>query len=821
MASSRVSPSLWAVRRRRRARDRLAWFIWTGCKLLFRDHVVLNATHPKAALVLLNVFLLSFSGLLLQISMTRIFSIYLWYHYSFAVVSIALFGWGFGGLLIHFRYSKGGRDELSFTSALLLILGASIPLYIIVLPFVPLSVVWFYLLSVVPFFIAGIGIAFLYSRFASLSDRLYFSDLGGASLACLVAEPVVLSIGIESSLMLLGVLIFSVALALSFQLKVKARAIVGLVGLTTLSIFVVANVQFSYVTIGNVSGKALHSLLANNPNLRVTRTMWNSYSRIDVVEGYGDQNHVLAEIFIDADASTEVLKWNGSRLDLQDLPPSLDALPYHLVNSSRSLIVGPGGGKDILYAIAGGSAQVVGVELNPLIVQAVNDFGSQVGNIYSNHPNISLFVDEGRSFIERSNAEYDIISLTLVDTWASIYGGGYALAENYLYTKEAFLDYINHLSDNGVLMMVRWSSEIPKLVSTATEAYRSLGLEKAQTRARMAVIFNDIGLNRTKALFVLKKTPFTFEEAAILDGRVAALGGSYWAFLPPRGAGDPEPYASFFNNSITNEQFYSSFDSMVKPVTDDCPYHFNFEFGIPSTLSGLLALSLLLTCGFILMPVAAAIVKHRASSVDKISRAACSSLLLVSLLGIGYIMIEIVMMQRFILFLGYPTRAISVILFSLLLSSGTGSLASGRLIQKKDHLISGMMTALLLVVAVTCLYGIYLNVIFDALISQDALVRIAISVVLLFPLGFFMGIPFPSTLRLVSEHSATSKHVSWLWAVNGAMSVLGSTVTTVVSMLSGFSVAMLMGACIYGAALVTVGLSMRLSRPLNVEDISR
>lgn len=761
--------------------------------------------YSKTSLALLSVFLLSFFGLLLQIGMTRIFSIYLWYHYSFAVVSIALFGWGFGGLLIHFRYSRSKHDPLRFTSALLLILGVSAPLYIAVLPFVPLSVVWFYLLSVFPFFIAGIGIAFVYSRFAYLSDKLYFSDLCGASIACIVAEPIILFLGIESTVIFLGVVMFLVFLVISLLHRAKIRIAAGFAGLAIVTMLLVANVQFSFVTIGNVPGKDLYDLLAKNADLKVVQTTWNSFSRIDVVEGYSDRSRTLSSIYIDADASTEVLKWNGSRSDLNDLNTSLDILPYCLVNSNNTLVVGPGGGKDILFALAGGSAKVVGVELNPLIVQVVNEYGSKAGNIYLNQSDINIVVDEGRSFIRRSNVKYDVISLTLVDTWAALYGGGYALAENYLYTKEAFVDYINHLSDNGVLMMIRWPSEIPKLVSTATEAYLSLGEEKAEIRARMSVIFNDIGSNRTKALFILKKLPFTLPEANNLNDHVTSLGASYRASYIPYVIDDVEPYKSFFNNSITSDQFYSSFSFMVKAVTDDSPYHFNFEFGIPKTLSNLLSLSLLLTCAFIVVPTVVAMIKHRTSGDNRISKTTYLSILLVSLLGIGYIMIEITMMQRFILFLGYPTRALSVILFSLLLSSGMGSLTSGRFIHK-DRLISGMMIALLLVVVVTCSYAVYLNSVFNALISQDSTIRIAASVLLLFPLGFFMGIPFPSTLRLMSNDPITNTQVPWLWGINGATSVLGSIVTTVIGMLNGYSLAMLLSACVYGLALLTVWL---------------
>jgi hypothetical protein len=757
------------------------------------------------SLVFVSVFLSSFLGLMLQISLTRIFSTTIWYHYTFVAVSIALFGWGLGGIALHFLKERVQRSELDFLVVLLFILSVFLPICLLVyswIPAYPSSIPIYFLVSLIPFFLAGSCLAFLYNRFTESASKLYFADLVGASVACLLADPGLSAFGPESIILFLGVLAAVSALLLSLLTRKRKLITLGLVGLLVLATVFCGNLENPFLNISNAPTKEMYTTLESNSNLKKVLTEWNSLSRIDVLEGYG--GNVLATIYIDADASTEVIRWDGNVDSLQYMKQSMDILPYNLVNNPKTLVIGPGGGKDVLYALAGGSSQITAVELNPIIVEVVRDYGAKAGNIYSAVPNVSVCIDEGRSFVRRSSGRYDVITLTLVDSWAAISAGGYALAENYLYTKEAFMDYLNHLTDQGMLVMVRWQSEIPRLVSTFVEASRSFGEGAQGIGNRLAIVLNELEPGKVRALLIMKKLPFSQTEAENLATEVASLGSSYTAYYIPYVNDTIEPYHSLFNGSLTVGQFQSSFSYRVDAVTDDSPYYFNFEPGVPKILGQLLAFALLLSLGFVVFPLTVSHMKQwgKTGKKSRPSGNIVPFMVYFSMLGIGYMLLEIALMQKVILFLGYPTRALTVTLFSLLLASGVGSLISGRLAHDRKDLETNVLIACTLIIAIIVAYIFFLPVIISALLPESSFIRIIASGLLLFPLGFVMGIPFPSGLHVLGSESR--QNVSWMWGVNGATSVFGSVFATLGGILYGFNYVLVFGTIAYFIALASV-----------------
>jgi hypothetical protein len=467
-------------------------------------------------------------------------------------------------------------------------------------------------------------------------------------------------------------------------------------------------------------------------------------------------------------------------------------------------VIGPGGGKDVLYALVGGSSQITGVELNPIIVEVVKNYGAEAGNIYSSVPNVSVCVDEGRSFVRRSSDKYDVITLTLVDSWAAISAGGYTLAESYLYTKEAFTDYLNHLTDQGMLVMVRWQSEIPRLLSTVVEAFKSLGEDGQSVGNRLAIVLNELEPGKTRALLIVKKLPFSQIEAENLARKVAALGSSYTACYIPYVDDAIEPYHSLFNGSVTLSQFQSSFSYRVDAVADDSPYYFNFELGVPRILGQLLAFALLMGLGFVVVPLTLSHLKHRrkAGKKSKLGSNVAPFVLYFSMLGVGYMLLEIAFMQKFILFLGYPTRALTVTLFSLLLSSGIGSFISGHLAHDRKDLVKNILIACPLIIAIVVIHIFFLPVVIATLLPESSVVRIIATGFLLFPLGFVMGVPFPSGLHVLGIES--NQNVSWMWGVNGAASVFGSVLATLGGILNGFNYVLAFGTIAYFTAFASV-----------------
>jgi len=753
-------------------------------------------------LLLVSVFLVSFLGLMLQIGITRVFSTIIWYHYAFVAISIALFGWGLGGLALHFVSHKIHGKELSFITGCLLLLSVFMPFYLLSIAWIPAypsSTVIYFLVSLVPLFLAGICLALIYSRFTKSVSKLYFADLAGASFACVAGEPILYAFGAEATILLLGVLATIPSIVISLSSKKRRLLGLSLIVLVASSTVFTFNLQSSIFSVSNVPTKQMFRLIRDNSNLRIVSTKWNSFSRVDVVEGFNCDRQAL--IFIDADASTEVIRWDGNVDSLQYLKQSLGMLPYSLVKNPKSLIIGPGGGKDVLFAIAANSSKIVGVELNPIIVDIVRNYKEAVGNIYDNASRAEIHVDEGRSFVSRSSDRFDVIMLTLVDSWAAVYAGGYALAENYLYTKEAFGDYLNHLTDEGLLMMVRWKSEIPRLVSTAVAASGVQGQNLENVGQRIAIVLHELEPDKIEALFILKKTPFTQADAERLRDQTMALGSAYKAFYIPYTNDKAEPYHSLFNGSISSSQFDSSFNQRIDAVSDDSPFYFNFEYGVPSILGGLITLSSALSIAFIVIPFGLAFWKNnRRKEQTAFSSSAYSFIPFFSALGIGYMLIEIALIQKFILFLGYPTRALATTLFSLLLSSGIGSFVSGHLAHTPRSPIKNVLVSSSMVITVITIYAFLLPSLLVALLPESTLIRMLTVAALLFPLGFFMGIPFPSGLHILNTR--LHQNISWMWAVNGAASVLGSVLATVTAILYGFSYALVFGAAAYFIALV-------------------
>ncbi|KPV62876.1 MAG: spermidine synthase [Candidatus Bathyarchaeota archaeon BA2] len=746
----------------------------------------------QLVMILIGVFLISFSGLMLEITLTRIFSTTIWYHYAFVAISVALFGWGLGGLFLHFRGQRFRQEALRISAIVALIFSLSISAYvwgILQFPLSPDYLPVYLIVSTVPFFFGGVCMALLFDHFTYLANKIYFGDLAGASFGCISVEPTLTLLGAESTVLMLGVTASVAGLFFSIASRKRGLIAISIIGLMVTSSIFVNNVQNQSISISNAPSKLMFRLLEANPELKLVLTKWNSFSRIDVVEGPFEND--VAHIFIDADATTEVLEWNGTVEDAQYLKQTIDFLPYYVVEEPKALIIGSGGGRDVIISLVGESSKVVAVELNPIIIEATKNYGENAGNVYD-RDGVEVVVDEGRSFISRSNEKYDVIVLTLVDSWASIMAGGYALAENYLYTIEAFQQYFAHLTEDGVLVMIRWDWEIPRLVSTAAVALQARGETITEAGKHIAIILEKLETEIFRTLFIFKNTPFNVSQAEKIRDQALELGSNCQLYYLPYFYNTTQPYASLFDGAISLDQFHAVFSARTEPVTDDDPYYFCVERPIPETLRNLFTVTLLLAFVFFAVPWIA-----KRQQKTKHASGLFSFVIFFSALGLGYMLLEVALIQKFILFLGYPTRALSVILFSLLLSSGIGSFVSGWASERK--LVKNVLLACPVIIIIVTCYVFSLPSLFAIWLSQDSAVRMLVTVLLLFPLGFLMGIPFPTGLRILSS---SNQSVPWMWGINGAMSVLGSVLVTVIGITYGFSYAMILGAFAYFIALL-------------------
>src|ERR687892_681548 len=529
--------------------------------------------------------------------------------------------------------------------------------------------------------------------------------------------------------------------------------------------------------------------------------------------------HELASIIIDADAATPIYRWNGSQSDIAWIQKYMDYLPYEMINANNTLVIGSGGGEDILVALSDGVGNVTAVELNPLVVSAVKHFDSQSGNIYNNN-NVELIIDDGRRFISSSSEKYDVIVLKLVDSWAAQLAGGYALSENYLYTVEAFQQYFRHLdkdSGGGMLVMTRWNFELPRLMPLIVDSLvKETGKSRESVAKHIMVIEDRPGLYFGRSddnqkyypiLVMIKSTPFlegevtmVKEKAEANQAEITMLAGNYVA----------APFNKLFNNdsNVYTEYFSTAVASNPTIPTDDSPFYFARE-QIPKQMIILLA-----TVVAISGLLSALLIYHsRKRRVKFDSRSSSFHVLFAIFIGVGFMILEVTFIQKFLLLLGTPIMALTVILFTILLSSGIGSYISGKIFSTRPH--RAVLTSIPILAGIIIIYFLYLQEGIESTISMELPYRIALTFGLLFPAGFLMGFQFPSLIKMASlivlqnnknkvvfQHdnypdSKNNNNTTLLWGINIVASVIGTVLAAILAMIIGFNGNLLIGLSMY------------------------
>ncbi len=461
-----------------------------------------------------------------------------------------------------------------------------------------------------------------------------------------------------------------------------------------------------------------------------------------------------------------------------------------------------------------GAARVDGVEINPIIANEVmrDRFRDFSGGIYTN-PRVSIAVDDGRSFVRRTPEKYDVIQASLVDTWAATAAGAYTLTENSLYTVDAFNDYLDHLTDDGVLTITRWVADGLRLVSLAQEACAQRGWSAAD---RLAIVRQD-----RVATFLLKKTPFTAGEIAQLHAVADRLGFDVlYAPGATAAAGDARPQFSrpagevIVDGASTGdyarlvlapdrEQFYAAYRSDIRPTTDDRPFFFHttkiedqfdvafgqkmlFGNGL-SALMTLLGISAALVVLFVIGPlILAGRGQERPSGW-------LAWLVYFGALGAGFMLIEVSVLQRFVLLLGHPVYSLTVTLFSLLLGTGLGA-AWSRGFDAASLRRTGAI-GILVVAAIAIVFMAAATPIVNWAIPFSRGARMLVAAAMLVPIGVALGIPMPTGMRMLT---ARAPHMlAWAWGMNGALSVLGATLAIFIAMNWGFRVTLLTAMATY------------------------
>jgi hypothetical protein len=787
--------------------------------------------EPGSARHLIGVALVSATLLMTELALTRIFSVIMYYHFAFLAISIALFGLSASGVFAYVARDRLGRyptGALLAVQSIVYAVATLVALFFLVRLRVGLNyspenlrlMIAIYALAALPFFTGGLVITLAISRLTARINAVYAADLLGAACGCLVLIPLLDRLGAPGVVLAAAAMASAAALLFAPAARRKATAFVGAIVLAV-------------PIAGQLSGRAGFDVVDTKGHKgdRVLFSKWNSFSRIGVYDRpfgdwsvsptYAGPRPDSRFMDIDSAASTPILGVSPDLSNAQYLRYELTALAYHLVEQRfgvgrnlqprtpgfTALVIGPGGGRDLVSALVFGAGRVDGVEINPIIANDVmrDRFRDFSGGIYTD-PRVRIAVDDGRSFVRRSPDRYDIIQASLVDTWAATAAGAYTLTENSLYTVEAFDDYLDHLTDDGILTITRWVFDGLRLVSLAQEASEARGWSAAD---RLAIV-----RQKDVATFLLKKTPFTTAEieqlrsvAARMQFEVVYAPGAPAAAVEGADAEDPVingtrlgDYARLIQATDRHE-FYASYPQDITPTTDNRPFFFHttkiedqfdtafgrsmlFGNGLSALLT-LMAISAALVLAFVIGPLA--------MTRTGLPRGWPAWLAFFGALGAGFMLIEVAVLQRFVLLLGHPVYSLTVTLFSLLLGTGLGAAWSRRFSDARLRRTGAIGLTIVAVLAIAII-GIVTPLV-EWAIALPRAARMAIAATTLVPLGVALGLPMPTGLRILGARAP--QMIPWAWGINGALSVVGATLAIFIAMNWGFNTTLLAASATY------------------------
>ena len=783
-------------------------------------------------LTVAGVFLITLATLMDEILITRIFSVTMWYHFAFVAISLAMFGMTVGGLRVYQHPNiYGGAGAKRQMASCALWFGVSAVASVLAQLFVPFAshpmfamfwIILSYVLFSIPFYFSGVCVCVALTKFPGFVSRLYATDLVGAASGCVLLIYVLKITDAPTAVVVVGLLgSLAAALFAADGGLAHLRRTATLLS-ATFAIIVIVN-----TALAQKQGSLLRVTWAKySAEARPLYEKWNSFSRIAVDADPNVATSVITEgisptypkdrgirqlrLKIDADAETTMTAFSGDFDGLDYLRYDVKNIVHYVRPNSSVLIIGAGGGRDVLSALLFEQRAVRAVEINQNILHTVNEiFGNFTGHLDRN-PKVTFVNDEARSYISRTDERFDIIEASFIDTWAATAGGALTLTENSLYTIDAWKLFLDRLTSNGVLSFSRWyfpelPAEAYRLTSLAAAALRAEGT--TDPRAHILLVRNlrqdTNGRSIGAATILVSKEPFSPAE---LD-RVEAVSKQmqFDMILSPRVALDP--IFAELSTRLDVSGVARPLHVNLSPPTDDSPFFFNLtpfreSFHLitfddngrvaPHLQSGrvvgfLLLLVTFLTFYCILLPLL------RTTRKETL-RSAAPHLLFFAVVGLGFMLIEISQMQRLIVFLGHPTYALSVVLFALLLSSGLGSYTTRRIVEPGNDAKVRLVILLMVLLA----FGLMTPRAISAFSSSTTGFRIFVATGILFPLGLFMGMAFPLGLKLAA--SRLDGLTPLFWGMNGATSVCGSVLAVSIAMNAGISSSFWTGFWCYAVA---------------------
>ncbi|MCG3195874.1 MAG: hypothetical protein GHCLOJNM_00343 [bacterium] len=774
-----------------------------------------------------GVFLVSMAILMYEILLTRIFSVTMWYHHAFAAISIALFGLSAGANLVYLlpsHFTPGNtRRHLAFYSLVFAVtMVISFAIYLTI-PYKDVPGATFrearalistYVVSAIPLVVGGVVICLALTRYPERLGRVYAADLIGAACGCVAVWGILEATDGPSAVVFVAALGALGGFALLWGEPIPGMRISAGVLALALAAFACWNTALAR------EGEALLRIrwVKGKRELPPLYEKWNSFSRIQVgTKDVPQGDMILARIDpkrpvrqlplqIDAGALTAMVNFEGDYSRLDFLETDVVNLAYHVRPPTDVLVVGAGGGRDILSALHFGAESVLGVELNGDILKTVHGrFGDYTSHL-DRDPRVRFVNDEARSFITRQRDRFSLIQISLIDTWAATAAGAFVLSENSLYTLEAWREFLSKLKPNGILSCSRWHVprapwEMYRTVSLAAGALREIGIENPRAHLILASV-QAPAVKYGVCCLLTSRSPYTAQEVAKVEEIDRDPG--FEVILTPERATDR--MVEQLADGISHAVLTADLPVDLSPPTDDSPFFFNmlklshmfhaadwwrgpvaFNMKAVNTLGTLLLTALALSLAFILVPIRV----KRGSGADSAGWALSTFF---ASIGLAFMLVEISQMQRLVVFLGHPVYGLSVVLFSLLLSSGVGSYLTESFRLSR----AGEVKLFIALLAALLLFGLATPALISHFRSATNPVRILVAVGLLSGIGVFMGMPLPLGMKWAQRRNPDL--TPWLWGVNGATSVCASILAVAIAMTWGISTAFWTGCGFYALA---------------------
>ena len=794
-------------------------------------------------LPVISLAMLSATSLAYELLLMRLFSIIHWHHFAYMVIGLALLGHGFSGsvvmvlqgrLIKHFRFVYIACILLFSLFSIISFQGAQN------IPFNAEEILWdwrqaiylliIFLLLSLPFFFVGAAICMSFLSLKQQLSRLYAADLLGAGVGCLGFVWLMYTVFPQSALfyIILCGLLTAIVAGLELQtikpgfacIFVTLLAFLGLTGWQQ-------QLQISpYKSLSQMLlVKGTQVIEEKSSPLGTISVLASDHIPLRYAPGMsissGSEPLSQLGIFTDADNMSVLTRKTDDLQQLDYLDQMTSALPYHLQATDRVLIIGSGSGTDVLQAQFHHAAQIDAVELNKLFVELTNlHYRDFVSDVYQ-QPGVTIHIADGRDFLNTHSQQYDLIQITLLDSFNASTAGLYSLNESYLYTTEAIQLYLSRLKPGGYLSITRWLKMPPrdalKLFNTALTVLQNSSGAKARQQLLLIRSWQTSTLMIKNGIFspeeILKAETFTSKRNfdMVYTSEIQPEQVNRYNVL-----NTPLFYQS--TQALLSEdrqQFIERYKFNLQPATDDRPYfqHF-FRWSSFPEMIGLLHKggASLIETGYLIVFATLCI-------------AILTSILLILgplwwlndikrnirrtvkhghvfgyffTIGLGFLMIEIAFMQKFILFLHHPVYAAAATLTAFLVFAGFGSASSKRLNQRYGQRLS-LRIVIIFIVGFSLGYLLLLPEIFVWGSALSMSIRFFVTICLIAPLAFFMGMPMPLALASLAKHA--DHLIPWAWGINGCASVISSVLTVLLAMQFGFSIAILVAVILYASVI--------------------